>query len=633
MVSVVIPIFNHWDVTARALESLLRCDPEVNLQIIVVDDASSDDSAAHIATIPGIDLVRNGINLGFVHSCNRGAAIARGRYLYFLNNDTELASGAVRTLVSRLESDGGIGVVGSKLIYPDGRLQEAGGVIWSDAGGLNYGRLDRADRPKYNFARDVDYVSGASLMIRASLFRAIGGFDERFAPAYYEDADLCFAARAHGYRVVYEPESEVTHDEGHSSGTDLASGMKQFQTANQPRFRAKWAAVLDSVHQSPEAGHANRAARSRGGERRAVLIVDGYVPLYDREAGSNRLQLLIDGFKEAGTRVVFFPDNLTAIEPYTADLQRSGVEVIYKTGDESWRELFIEALESVDLVWICRPLFCRKYLPLVRDHSNAAIVYDTIDLHHLRMRRQFELEGVADDRAWQAVEELELSCAFAADGTIVVSNVEAEVLQSKDVSPIAVIPTIHDLEDEQTVGYAASSGVLFIGGFKHEPNIDGARWLVEEIMPLVWAEIPELVVTLLGSDPPENVLDLAGPQVIVPGFIRDVSPYFRRARIFAGSLRYGAGIKGKIGQALAFGVPVVTTQIGAEGFGITTEISGIIANDRDEFAAAIVRLYRDGRLWNHISKASASVLTPFRSSRIVADALTFIDAAIATRSL
>ena len=202
LVSVIIPVFNNWAVTRRCLESLVRCDPEIAVQAIVVDDASTDDTLGQLAALRKIEVLRNGENAGFVKSCNRAALLARGDYLWFLNNDTEVTTGSLRALVQRAERDLTIAIVGSKLVYPDGRLQEAGGIIWADAGGWNYGRLDSPAMPEYNFVRDVDYVSGASLLVRTQLFRELGGFDERFAPAYYEDRPLFSGSRPRPPRRV-----------------------------------------------------------------------------------------------------------------------------------------------------------------------------------------------------------------------------------------------------------------------------------------------------------------------------------------------------------------------------------------------------------------------------------------------
>lgn len=632
-VAVVIPVFNKWDVTRRCLESLVRCDPDVPLQVIVVDDGSSDETPAAVAALPGIDVVRNGSNAGFVDSCNRGALLRRAPFLLFLNNDTEVADNALRALLARAQSDERIGVVGSKLVYPDGRLQEAGGIIWSDASGWNYGRTDSPLRPEYNFARDVDYVSGAALLVRSDVFATLGGFDRRYAPGYYEDADLCFSVRALGKRVVYEPRSCVTHYEGVTSGTDLSSGMKRFQVVNQHAFHTKWAEVLASSHAAPNAASVRGAARARVGKGNAILVVDSYVPMYDREAGSKRLRELIDGFVDAGRRVIFLPDNIAAIEPYAGELQDLGVEVLhYSEGDpRRARELLYDSLSSVDAAWICRPELCRKYLPLVRAHSEIPVLYDTIDLHHLRLRRKAELEG-SGDAEWRRLEELELMCARAADATVVVTESEAHVLRLRGIDPVAIVPTIHDVEPVAKRSFPETDGIVFIGGYNHMPNVDAVHWLVREVMPQVWARFPSMSVTLLGANPPQSVLDLAGERVTVPGFVHDVEPHFRRARMFVAPLRYGAGMNGKVGHALAYRLPMVTTEVGAAGFGLTDGQDALIAEGAAAFAAAIVALHEDEALWTRIAARAAEPLAAFGRTRVVGAALDIIDRVVARRA-
>ena len=630
-VTVIIPVFNQWNVTARCLTSLFNCDADIAIQVVVVDDGSTDETPRRLPELPGVDVIRNGWNRGFLRSCNRAAQIASGRYILFLNNDTELAAGALRTLVERITSDDTIGIVGSKLVYPDGRLQEAGGIIFSDASGWNYGRLDSPRMPEYTFFRDVDYVSGASLLISNELFRSLGGFDDRYAPAYYEDADLCFAVRASGKRVVYEPRSVVTHYEGISSGTDVSSGTKRYQEINKPKFREKWGEVLAAEHSQPDAARVPWAARRRIPHHRTILVIDSYVPLHDREAGSNRLHHLIGGFIENGYRVVFYPDNCVAMEPYASDLQRRGVEVIYHDGNDprNREALFFDALKTVDVVWICRPELCCQYLPRIRELSDVPVLYDTIDLHHLRIRSQAEHEGNPDNSAWERMEELEFACATAADATIVVTRHEANVLSAAGIGPIGVVPTIHDVELVGTRGFAATAGLLFIGGYNHTPNVDAAEWLVEEIMPLVWEQIPEVCLTLLGSNPPECLRSLASKRVSVPGYLEDVGPYFRTARLFVAPLRYGAGINGKIGQALGFGLPIVTTPVGAKGFGLVHGSTAMVAEGARDFADAIVTLYNDRALWETFSAASSELLRPFFPVNVVREALTILDQLLA----
>ncbi len=626
-ISVVIPVFNKWPVTARCLEALLLCDRDIDIQVVVVDDASTDETPVRLAQLAGIEVVRNGRNLGFVHSSNRGASLAYGTFILFLNNDTEVFDGALAALVARMAADDRIGIVGSKLLYPDGRLQEAGNIIWADATGWNYGRLDRPGKAEYNFARDVDYVSGASLLVRTRLFRQLGGFDERYSPGYYEDADLCFGARALGQRVVYEPASVVLHHEGITSGTDLAVGMKRFQGINRQKFASRWADELSRSHLESNSNNVARAARLRIAAKRTILVIDSYVPLYDCDAGSSRIKRLMDGFTAAGYRVIFYPDNLLATAGYTQALQQGGIEVVYSTDNDerTWQDYFAGALAQADAVWVSRPDLCRKYLPLVRARSQTPILYDTIDLHHLRLRRQAEHDQTIDEYTWRAVERLELACASAADGTIVVSDYEFAMLAAAGIPNVSIVPTIHDPEPKRTHGFAGTSGILFIGGYAHPPNIDAVRWLVREIMPLVWRALPTTIVTLLGSGPPAAVRELAGERVLVPGYIRDVGPYFETARMFVAPLRYGAGVKGKIGHALGYGVPIVTTSVGAEGFNLLDRRHALVADDAAAFASAMLELFHDAGLWTRLAEAAAEALAPFTSLRVTADAIAAVE--------
>jgi hypothetical protein len=205
VVSIIIPVFNNWHFTLKCLQSVYA-HTEGSYEIIVVDNHSTDLTPRLLESMQGIRIITNETNEVFVNACNQAALTATGNYLLFLNNDTEVTPGWLGAMLAPF-ADTRTGIVGAKLIYPDGSLQEAGGIIWRDGTGCNYGHGDNPDLPQYSYQRAVDYCSGACLMLTRKLWEDVGGFDQRYAPAYYEDTDLCFAVRAKNYRVVFQPQA------------------------------------------------------------------------------------------------------------------------------------------------------------------------------------------------------------------------------------------------------------------------------------------------------------------------------------------------------------------------------------------------------------------------------------------
>lgn len=618
--TVVIPVYNHLSDTLRCLQSIAQTwFDSLCVEFIVMDDASGDDTQAVLSQFPGIRYLRNAQNAGFLRSCNFAAKHARGKYICFLNNDTIVREAWLDHLVSTAERDSCVGAVGAKLIYPNGTLQEAGAIIWSNGDGWNYGRGGETSDSRYNFERDVDYCSGAALLVRRTLFEQLGGFDEQFAPAYYEDADLCFAIRRAGYRVVYQPRSEVVHLEGVSSGIDTASGVKRFQERNRAKFQEKWHAALEAQLQH-SASNVEAAARRLLPSPR-VLFIDSYVPMHDREAGSNRLMHIISYLCNEGCGVTFLPDNYAALQPYTSELQAKGVEVLYHSeGAPALEAALKDALKHVDFVWICRPELFTKYAPMVRAASNAKIIYDTIDLHFVRKQREAQTLG-GRDADWREYERMEIAAATSADATIVVSTTEHDILESRGIREIHVVPTIHDRAIDEPRPFEKTSGLLFIGNYNHPPNADAAAWLCAEVMPRVWKLLPDMSVTLLGSNPTKAVQALSSRRIRVPGYVADVAGYFTSARLFVAPLRFGAGLKGKVGQAMAYGLPIVATDIAAEGFGMTDGTNCFIANDAEQFASAIVRAYADKDAWERMARALLEKTSEYSSSSVGANVL------------
>ena len=623
VVSIIIPVYNKLDYTLQCLSSVANhVSPDSLVEVIVVNDCSTDCTQEILEQVEGLNLVNNPENLGFIHSCNKGAAVSQGEYLYFLNNDTQIRPQAIESLVEVLENDPTVGAVGSKLIYPDGSLQEAGGIIWQDASGWNYGRNNNPFDPRYNYLREVDYCSGASLMVRRTIFESLKGFAIDFAPAYYEDTDLCFAIRHKlGLKVIYQPKSEVIHYEGVTSGTSTSSGVKQYQVVNAGKFQQKWRYVLETSQYLVNKGIDNLAhgARKYQGQK-TILVIDSYMPCYDKESGAQRMFHLLKIFRDLEYHVIFVADNGVKDEPYNGELQNLQIETIYtQDGFGTTPESQIRTrLALVDVAWICRPNLNEKYLPLIRSQENIKVIYDTIDLHYLRMKRAWELSSMNNAQEateWVNMQKRELTIAHQADLTITVTDVEKSILQQQGIHPVEVVPNIHvsriNEDTERNTSFAARKDILFIGSYNHPPNIDGVLWLCREIMPLVWQELPEVKVTLLGSNPTAQVQGLASDRVEVTGYIADVSDYFLSHRIFVSPLRYGAGMKGKIGQSLEYSLPIISTAVGIEGMYLTAGKNLLEANTTEEFATAILRLYQNQELWNNLASNSQEAIKIF----------------------
>jgi GT2 family glycosyltransferase len=608
LVSVVIPVHNHVDATVACLKAVHANTDTSNIEVIVVDDASTDGTPALLAAVDGLAVVRLDRNVGFLEAVTAGIDQARGTYLHLLNNDTVVQPGWLEALLDVAEGDERVGAVGSKLVFPDGRLQEAGSVVWCDGTAWNLGYGLEPDAPAFNVRHAVDYCSAASLLVRRAAFDAVGGFDHRYAPAYYEDTDLCFSLRAAGHPVIYEPTSVVMHQGSLShvkrGSPDSSVHTKASMDINRYIFGAKWGSEL--AHHWPS-GTAKGFLGGRIERRPRVLVCDYFVPAHDWDSGGLRMSWILRLLVDLGCQVTFLPASGLRHEPYTREFQKLGIEVYY--GPWTFDDLVADRTGMYDLVILSRPSVGESlYAPARRAFPASTVVYDTVDLHYVREERRLAVSGAEPDDAVTSVRQAELLLMRQCDLVAAVSDDERQqILRRVPDAEVIVLPNVHDVPGDPP-GRADRSGMVFIGGFDHLPNVDGMLWFVHEVMPLIRQRWPGRL-TILGSNPPPEVRALSSEHVTVTGYQADVGPFFRAAAVFVAPLRYGAGVKGKVGHAMSFGVPVVTTRIGSEGMGIVDGRHALVRDDPATFAQAVVQLATDADLWKCVSAAGVMLVT------------------------
>ena len=525
-ISIIIPVYNKWNYTIPCIKSILDQEIKNNFEIIIMDDNSSDLMPKVLnQTINGkfniIKYYKNKSNLGFIKNCNVGSKYASGEFIVFLNNDTLVDKRWLSKLKDTFNLNENIGVVGSKIMFQNNRLQEAGGIIWDDASGMNYGRNEDPDHPRFNYLREVSYVSGCSFMVNKQLFLKTGGFDEELNTAYYEDVAKCFQLSNLGYKIVYQPESSLMHYEGVTNGTNLKKGIKKFQEINKEIFYKKYIVPLSKNNKkllSKPKNESDIILASEKYEKESILVIDNNIPTPDKDEGSQYIWNLLKYLKKENNLIKFIAaDELSNTRNnYFRNLEQIGIEVGQWPHYSSVND-FIEKNKNIfSVVLITRVNNHKKYYEVVKkNNQNAKIIFNTIDLHHLRHLREAEvLDNNLIRKEALKLKDVEIECINKSDQTILVSNEEYKYLKKirVKVDNVHVLPLLRDFTSRTEIKSFNSrkNSIVFLGNFNHTPNVDAIKFIINDIWPKLENECVKRNIKLpcldiVGDDMPENM--------------------------------------------------------------------------------------------------------------------------------
>ncbi len=610
-VSIVIVLHNQAELTFKCLESLVGA-LDAPCEIVLVDNASSDRTADLLARVQGARLLPQPENLHFLRAANLGAAQARGEHLLFLNNDAQLRPGAVSAALALLDERARVGAVGGKVVLLDGRLQEAGSIFWSDGSCTGHGRGRDPGEAEFQFRREVDFCSGAFLMVRRSLFESLDGLDTAYVPAYYEETDLCMRIRRAGHSVMYDPRVEILHYEFGSADTEQTATA--LMEANRKVFVARHAEVLAAAHR-PQ-GTRSLEARQRSGEQVRILVIDDRIPVPSLGSGFPRARELVHSLHEGGAFVSHYPMACPVVdfdEAY-AVLPRE-VEIVAGQGITGLAQFLRERAGFYHAVIVSRPHNMDRFLLACHEApaflASTTLVYDAEAIFATREALKAEVLGTAPSQEDHGVAlARELRMAEAAHCVLTVSDAEARHFRDAGCQDVRVLG--HGIAAQPTpAAHGERRHLLFVGRVAEEdsPNVDSVRWFVREVMPRLDQRIGDgYVLDIVGSHSEGLVSALGGDRITFHGRIEDIRGFYDRARVFVAPTRFSAGIPIKVQEAAAHGLPVVASELvaGQLGWGPGGEL--LSAATAEAFAEACARLYLDASLWDQTRQAALSAV-------------------------
>lgn len=603
-ISIILVFYQQPHLSFLCLKSILEF-ADVSYQLIIVDNNSSADTGKLLDKIQNAVILRNKENLGFVKAVNQAAEVANGEFLLLLNNDALIQRGTLSNALTTINADAGIGAVGAKIKLLDGSMQEAGSIIWSDGACLGYGRGQPPENYEFMFRRDVDYCSAAFLLFRRRIFSELNGFDEDFAPAYYEESDFCIRLQKKGLRIVYEPAVEITHYEFASSGG--FEGASKLQAEHRKILCSKHTDFLRKKFAN-DSGNVLQARTAN--DYPNILVIDDRVPHPSLGAGYPRCSTLLNELSKMDFNISFYPlvfPREKWSDVYTT-LSRN-TEVILNSGHDGLQSFLNKRKNFYQYIVVSRVHnmeFFNLCLSLDPDLlGDARIIYDAEAVSAPReiLRMEFLGEKLPIEEQ-QTLIDKELEQSRLAEKIVTVSNNEAEIFAR------------HGYRNTTVLGHAIACSpgaktfeqrkdLLFVGALRDEdsPNVDSLLWFLINVFPLLEQSIPRIKLHVVGDNSTPSLATIDKENVIFTGRLDSIEAMYDSCRLFIAPTRFAAGIPHKIHEAAAMGLPSVTTALLARQLGWQDGKELLVADTAADYAEQCRRLYKDADLWQGLRDA------------------------------
>ncbi len=633
-VSIIIPTKDQVQLLKCAIDSILEKTVYPDYEIIVLNNNST--SAEFFALMDGYTEKHKNIfrcidanfPFNFAKLMNVGVAASNGDFILFANNDIEVIEGMWMTEMVSFAQRKKTGAVGVKLLYKDDTIQHAGVVLGlGGAAGHVFVNMHKNERGYFNYIKSLNNyaaVTAACMMCRKEVYNEVGGMDERL-DVEYNDVDLCLKFVDHGYFNVYIPDVEIYHYESATRGHPFQSKESWAQHEKDfGLFRSKWQKWIDNDpfynpnlsitctdFQLKQDGvpQPEPEVIKPAKTRKNVLIVDHNVPTVDKDAGSRTINNFVDSLLAIGCNVSFWVPNMYPTEDYVKLLEQKGVTVLhgeeYVSWSKGWEVYLMAHIDDINAILLSRSSISLPILKYLRKHRYPGnIIYYGHDLGFLTVKQEAAIKG--DKALIELAEKVKANEDFMyqnVDNSLMISQEEIAYMKEYITKPIHYVPAYFFEVDAASPGYDERSGVLFVGGFGHPPNVDAMKWFLDEAYEIL--DKQNIPLTIAGSHIPESILAYKQkfPSLtILPDVpTATLNELYAKTRVAIVPLRLGAGIKGKVLEAMSKGVPVSGTERAFEGLYKDKDFLYKPHNEVKELTDNIVYIYTNKDAWNKMS--------------------------------